>query len=366
MYIVKRLFVLICLIGLIFVGFNIQPVYAADNIVETNYFGNIQDDDEGCGIFMIMNLVIDILSMGVVIAGVIGVTIAGITYLTAKDSEEKTRKAKNRILEIVIGLVAYAVLYVGVQWLLPGGKANTTCKTLTDEQVANIKEKQKTKKEETKNKETKNKTSSSDPNSSYKDTKSYKTCMKKAIFESEEDRDAVCKNEKGSERIAKAAELLAAPSKKASKQCYPLTWKPTSWSQFKKCAPTKNYQYAYDKLKPGHWKSYSKNAKNVIRTGASCDLFVPTAINASGYDKIGLSHKAVSKLPKKAKWKKVKTAKRGDICQKFFKDGGGHVKIYLGNNKIAEASSGLKSGDKRWGGVTKGNCKGYTVIRATE
>ena len=138
MYIIKRLFVILCLVGFLFVGFGSQPVYAADEIMKTNLFGNIQDDNGGCGVFLIVNFIVDVLSMGVAIAGVIGITIAGTTYLTARDDEEKVKKARNRFLEIVIGLIAYAVMYSGLQWLLPGGKMNASCKVLTDEEVAQI------------------------------------------------------------------------------------------------------------------------------------------------------------------------------------------------------------------------------------
>ena len=43
----------------------------------------------------------------------------GIQYLTAGGNEEQTRKAKRRMLEIVIGIVAYVILYAGLRWLLP-------------------------------------------------------------------------------------------------------------------------------------------------------------------------------------------------------------------------------------------------------
>ena len=68
---------------------------SSSDVVETNFFGNFEDDGSGCGVYTILNLVIDILSMGVAIAGVIGVTIAGIQYMSAKDSEEKTKKNEN-------------------------------------------------------------------------------------------------------------------------------------------------------------------------------------------------------------------------------------------------------------------------------
>ncbi len=116
----KLLFVVSLVVVISFIIPN-QLVFASDGIVETNFFGNIEDDNEGCGVFMIINSVIDILSMGVAILGVIGVVIVGTTYLTAGGNEDKTRKAKHRMFEIVIGLAVYAILYAGVQWLLPGG-----------------------------------------------------------------------------------------------------------------------------------------------------------------------------------------------------------------------------------------------------
>ena len=61
--------------------------------------------------------VVEILSIGVGILGVIGITVVGIQYMTAGGNEEKTRKAKRRMFEIVLGLVAYAILFGFIQWL---------------------------------------------------------------------------------------------------------------------------------------------------------------------------------------------------------------------------------------------------------
>ena len=129
-----------------------QNVFAdSSDVVETNFFGNIKDDNEGCGVYTILNLVINILSIGIGLLAVIGVTIVGIQYLTAKDSTEQTKKAKNRMLELVIGLIVYAVLYAGVQFLLPGGLLNnTSCSTISDEELAQIKADEEAKKTETK------------------------------------------------------------------------------------------------------------------------------------------------------------------------------------------------------------------------
>ena len=85
----------------------------------------IECDEGGTGgIYHILSLVIDIFTIGVGILAVIGISWAGIQYLTAKDNTTKTTKAKKRIYEIVLGLIAYVLLWSGAQWLLPNGKLN--------------------------------------------------------------------------------------------------------------------------------------------------------------------------------------------------------------------------------------------------
>lgn len=75
------------------------------------------DDGNGQATINILNLVVDIFSVVVGILAVIGITIVGIQYLTAGGSEEKTRKAKRRMLEIVIGIVLYVLLYALLRWV---------------------------------------------------------------------------------------------------------------------------------------------------------------------------------------------------------------------------------------------------------
>lgn len=105
------------------------PESTYDGSVDTNFFGAIQDDGKGCGTFMVLNFIIDTLTFGIALAAIIGVAFSGITYLRSKDNEQQATKAKRRIYEIVIGLVAYSVLYAILNFLLPGGKFNNdiTC-----------------------------------------------------------------------------------------------------------------------------------------------------------------------------------------------------------------------------------------------
>ena len=98
------------------------------SMVQTSQFGAVEtailtdcgSKDGGEGVICIINLVVNILSVGVGILGVVAISVVGVQYLTAGDSEEKVRTAKRRLFEIVIGLAAYAVIYALLQWLLPG------------------------------------------------------------------------------------------------------------------------------------------------------------------------------------------------------------------------------------------------------
>lgn len=101
---------------------------------EYTYTGGLQTEDtletsvlncgtgaNGEGIFCILNIGLTVLTWGVGIAATVGLVISGIQYLTSRDSVEQTIKAKNRIINIVIGLVVYAVMWGFLNWLIPGG-----------------------------------------------------------------------------------------------------------------------------------------------------------------------------------------------------------------------------------------------------
>lgn len=85
-----------------------------------NILTDCGDPNRNDGIECVLKLVVEILGIGVGILGVIGISVSGIQYLTAGGNEEKTRKAKRRIFEIVIGLAAYAVLHTALLWLVKG------------------------------------------------------------------------------------------------------------------------------------------------------------------------------------------------------------------------------------------------------
>jgi len=73
------------------------------------------------GIWEILGLVLDIMTMGIGVLATIGLVISGLQWLTARDKEDQIVKAKSRIFNIVIGLLVWALMWIVLSWLMPGG-----------------------------------------------------------------------------------------------------------------------------------------------------------------------------------------------------------------------------------------------------
>ena len=99
-----------------------------DGYVETSLMGSTTGTDgEKCakagnaGISNLLNLALKILVYAIGVLGTVGLVIAGIQYLTAGGNESQVTKAKNRIIQIVIGLIAYGLVTTVLNFLIPGG-----------------------------------------------------------------------------------------------------------------------------------------------------------------------------------------------------------------------------------------------------
>ena len=106
-----------------------SPVFAAcpEGCVETTIVGGSVTGTNGekcsCGsegISEVLKLAVRIFTIAVGVLAAIGITITGIQYLTAGSNEEQTRKAKRRLFEIILGIVAFVLIYSILSWLLPG------------------------------------------------------------------------------------------------------------------------------------------------------------------------------------------------------------------------------------------------------
>jgi cytochrome bd-type quinol oxidase subunit 2 len=119
--IIALIMAVICVVGVSTPVAAYSPIDMFGNKVDTNILKTCGNETDGeKQISCVLKLVVTIFSIGVGILGVIGISVSGIQYLTAGGSEEKTRKAKRRIYEIVIGLALYAVFFAALTWLLPG------------------------------------------------------------------------------------------------------------------------------------------------------------------------------------------------------------------------------------------------------
>ena len=124
----KKIFFVVAMVFVSFFAFG-TPVFAEgteNSCVPTAILGEgavgekqVCDNGSGSSVWSILRLVVEIMSIGVGILGVVGITVVGVQYLTAGGSEEKATKAKRRMYEIVIGLAAYAVLSGVIMWLMP-------------------------------------------------------------------------------------------------------------------------------------------------------------------------------------------------------------------------------------------------------
>jgi len=83
--------------------------------------GSKAEDEDGAGIFCILNIVLEVLTYGVGIAATIGFVISGIQYATSRDDAGQLARAKNRMINIAIGLFLYATMWALLNFLLPGG-----------------------------------------------------------------------------------------------------------------------------------------------------------------------------------------------------------------------------------------------------
>lgn len=93
---------------------------SSGNITENKNSGTyncVCDDGSGSGTTHILNLVLDIMSIAIGVLAVIGISVVGVQYLTSGGNEEKARKAKRRMVEIVIGIVVYVLLFAIMEWL---------------------------------------------------------------------------------------------------------------------------------------------------------------------------------------------------------------------------------------------------------
>lgn len=106
---------------------DIDPVGGGDNLDASSLNEPERQDCTGSAcindnyLVIMAKWAINILSavVGVVAVGVI--VMAGIQYSSSAGDPGKTAVAKKRMVNAIIALVTFMFLYIGLQWLIPGG-----------------------------------------------------------------------------------------------------------------------------------------------------------------------------------------------------------------------------------------------------
>lgn len=86
---------------------------------------NVDEDGvENTGLWSILLLVINIMTVGVGVLALAGIVYGGILYTSAGGSSEQIKKAKTVFTNVVIGIIAFGGMYALLNFLVPGGVFN--------------------------------------------------------------------------------------------------------------------------------------------------------------------------------------------------------------------------------------------------
>lgn len=82
---------------------------------------NCDNTADGTQIVNLLRIALQILTAGVGIVAIGALVWAGILYASASDDSGRVNQAKTIIYDTVIGIVAYGLMVVVLQFLIPGG-----------------------------------------------------------------------------------------------------------------------------------------------------------------------------------------------------------------------------------------------------
>jgi hypothetical protein len=85
---------------------------------------NKSSDPHNNAIWVLLILVLNIMTAGVGILAVGGIVYGSILYASAGDKAEQTKKAISIITNVVIGIIAFGLMYLILNFIIPGGIFN--------------------------------------------------------------------------------------------------------------------------------------------------------------------------------------------------------------------------------------------------
>ena len=96
------------------------------------------EDDGEATINSIIRFVIGTITVGITVLGTIGIIYSGFLFMTARENQAQVTKAKQRIIEIVIGFILWALAATIISFFLPsdsGEELNATINTLYSKNI---------------------------------------------------------------------------------------------------------------------------------------------------------------------------------------------------------------------------------------
>ena len=95
------------------------------NCIDTAIFGQVCDNCNGSATMQILSYVVRLMTYGVGILAVIGITVFGIKYLTSRGDQNLALKARRHLFQVLLGLVSYVILVSAASWIFPGNLTTT-------------------------------------------------------------------------------------------------------------------------------------------------------------------------------------------------------------------------------------------------
>lgn len=108
------------------IGVSSNDVYADCGDVKTSIINcdNVDtnvDGIEGTGVWSLLLTAINILTAGVGVLAVAGIVYGAVLYTSAGGNQEQVKKAMGIITNVVIGVLAFALMFSLLNFLIPGG-----------------------------------------------------------------------------------------------------------------------------------------------------------------------------------------------------------------------------------------------------
>lgn len=96
----------------------------ATAIIHCDETGGKDATTKNTGVWGLLLLAINILTAGIGLVAIGGIVYGAVLYASAGGSPEQVKKARGIITNVVIGIVAYALMFSLLNFLIPGGVFN--------------------------------------------------------------------------------------------------------------------------------------------------------------------------------------------------------------------------------------------------